>query len=89
MIEINFSNMMVDVIGTNGIAKSSIKKFSSRIEDAHKQIKDRAWSELAFIDLLVSGHFGDKKSCEAYQKNIRELFIARHRRFCPRTKGDT
>jgi len=69
MIEINFSNMMVDVIGTNGIAKSSIKNFSSRIEDAHKQIKDRAWSELAFIDLLDQ----DTSEIKKVARHIRKM----------------
>lgn len=75
MIEINFSNMMVDVIGTNGIAKSSIKNFSSRIEDAHKQIKDRVWPELAFIDILSQDTSEIKKAAKYIRKTSENFLL--------------
>jgi glucose-6-phosphate isomerase len=74
MIEINFSNMMIDFIGTNGIAKSSIKNFTSKIEDAHKQIIDRAWSGLAFIDLLDQDTSEIKKVAR-YVRKTSENFL--------------
>jgi glucose-6-phosphate isomerase len=68
VIEINFSNMMVDLIGTNGIAKSSIKNFGSRIQDSHKQIKDRAYPELTFIDLMSQDTSEIKKAAKYIRK---------------------
>ena len=56
MIELNFSNMMEEVIGDKGLSKHIIKNFRGRIEKAHKQIKDRAWPELAVHRPPFSGH---------------------------------
>lgn len=52
MIELNFSNMMDDVIGERGLSKSVIENFRGRIEEVHKKIEDRLLPELAFIDLI-------------------------------------
>ena len=60
--------MMADVTGINGIAKSSIKNFSSRIQDAHKQIKDRVCPELTFIDLLLQDTSEIKKAAKYIRK---------------------
>ena len=52
MIELNFSNMMEDVIGSNGLSLHSIENFKGKVKDAHERIKKRFWPELAFMDLL-------------------------------------
>jgi glucose-6-phosphate isomerase len=52
MIELNFSNMMEDVIGPNGLSLHSIENFKGKVKDAHERIKERFWPELAFMDLL-------------------------------------
>ncbi len=52
MIELNFSNMMDEVIGARGLSKKILEDFSGRVEETHKQIKERLWPELAFINLL-------------------------------------
>jgi glucose-6-phosphate isomerase len=75
VIEINFSNMMVDVLGTNGIAKSSIRDLSSRIEDTHKQIKDRIRPELAFIDLLSQDTSEIKKVARHIRKTSENFLL--------------
>ncbi len=52
MLELNFSNMMEKVIGVNGLSEDSIKNFSSRVREAHAQIRKRDRPELAFMDLI-------------------------------------
>jgi glucose-6-phosphate isomerase len=52
MIQLNFSNMMEEVIGVRGLSEKTLEDFQERVEEAHKQIRDRLWPELAFIDLL-------------------------------------
>lgn len=74
MIEINYSNMMEEIIGVNGLSESVIKNFSSRTGDAHKQIKDRKWPELAFIDLL-SQETSEIKKCARHIRKISENFL--------------
>ena len=68
MIGLNFSNMMEDVIGTEGLSERIIENFSGRIEEAHKKIKDRIMPELAFIDL----HSQDTSEIKDTAKHIRE-----------------
>jgi glucose-6-phosphate isomerase len=52
MIEIHFANMMEDVIGEKGISIGQIEGLRDKIAEAHKQIRDRKWRELAFLDLV-------------------------------------
>lgn len=68
MIELNFSNMMEEVIGKNGLSERRIEGFRGRVEDAHEQIKDRRWPELAFIDLLSQ----DTSEIKNIARHIRE-----------------
>ncbi|NWF99052.1 MAG: glucose-6-phosphate isomerase [Nitrospirae bacterium] len=51
MIGIDYSNMMEEVIGINGISDLSIKNISSQIENAYNMIANREWKQLEFIDL--------------------------------------
>jgi len=52
MIELNFSNMMEEVIGVSGLPESIIEDFRKKGEEAHKHIQDRLWPGLSFIDLI-------------------------------------
>jgi glucose-6-phosphate isomerase len=73
MIELNFSNMMKEVIGSNGLSASAVNAFSSRkLKEAHEKISTRAWPQLAFMDILSQDTSAIKK-------------IAKHIR---RTSGD-
>jgi glucose-6-phosphate isomerase len=74
MIELNFSNMMEDVIGGNGLSKSAVENFRGKVEDAHKQIKDRLWPELAFLDLL-SQDTSEIKKIARYIRKTSENFL--------------
>jgi glucose-6-phosphate isomerase len=74
MIELNFSNLMEDVIGVNGLSKGVIENFRDKAENANKQIQDRAWPELAFIDLL-SQDTSTIKSTAAHVRKTSENFL--------------
>ena len=40
MIELNFSNMMKEVLGGSGLSAAAVKNFSnSKLEEAHEKIK--------------------------------------------------
>src|SRR4030042_5787662 len=74
MIELNFSNLMEGVIGVNGLSGCIIENFRDRIEDANKQIRDRVWPEIVFIDLL-SQDTSTIKSTAAHVRKTLENFL--------------
>lgn len=74
MIELIFSNMMEDVIGGNGLSKSAVENSREKIEGAHKQIKDRLWPELAFLDLF-SQDTSEIKKIARYIRKTSENFL--------------
>lgn len=74
MLELNFSNMMEDVIGGNGLSGNLIENFRDKAEIANKQIRDRVWPELAFIDLLSQDTSGIK-SAAAHVRETSENFL--------------
>lgn len=67
MIELDFSNMMEEMIGDNGLPENLIKNFNEAYK-AHEQIEKRLWPELAFIDLL----YQDTSEIKNLSKYIRE-----------------
>ncbi|MBF0345058.1 MAG: glucose-6-phosphate isomerase [Nitrospirae bacterium] len=52
MLELHFGNMMEEVIGEKGLSLSQIERLREQVLDAHKQIQERKWKELAFLDLV-------------------------------------
>jgi glucose-6-phosphate isomerase len=74
MIKLNFSNLMEDVIGVNGLSKGVIENFRDKAENANKQIRDRVWPELVFIDLL-SQDTSTIKSTAAHVRKTAENFL--------------
>src|SRR5574340_355915 len=52
MLELNFSNMMQEVIGEKGISEKQIEGIKTTVHDIDKRIKAKEFPELAFIDLL-------------------------------------
>jgi len=52
MLELNFSNMMGEVIGENGISERQIEGIKTKVYDIDRRIKSKEYPELAFIDLL-------------------------------------
>ena len=75
MIELNFSNMMEEVIGAGGLSKKILEDFKEKVEEAHKQIQDRSWPELAFMDLPFQDISEIKKIARAVRKNSKNLII--------------
>ncbi len=51
MIVLNFANMMRKVIGVNGLEEKTLDELKGRIREEHKEIADRRWKELEFMDL--------------------------------------
>jgi glucose-6-phosphate isomerase len=51
MIRLNYSNMMYDVIGSNGISRDLLDDFKIKVVDIHNRIRNREFSEMAFVDL--------------------------------------
>jgi len=74
MLELNFSNVMEDVIGSNGLSGNVIENFRDKAEIANKQIRDRVWPELAFIDLLSQDTSGIKGAA-AHVRETSENFL--------------
>src|SRR5512144_2064062 len=51
MIVLNFANMMRRVIGVNGLDEKVLDDLKGRVREEHKEIADRKWKELEFMDL--------------------------------------
>ncbi len=51
MIELDFGNMMSDVIGENGLSERQVENLKPACEKAHGEIVNRKWPGLAFMDL--------------------------------------
>ena len=69
MIELNFSNMMKEVIGSSGLSGAAVMNFSSRrLKKAHEKIMTRAWPQLAFMDMLSQ----DTSAIKRIAKHIRK-----------------
>ncbi len=64
MIELNFSNMMSEILGDKGISERQIEVLRDRIDKAHHEITQRRWPELAFIDLVSQDIAEIKKTAE-------------------------
>jgi glucose-6-phosphate isomerase len=52
MIELDFGNMMSDVIGENGLAERQVENLKDATAKAHEEIAGRKWPGLAFMDLV-------------------------------------
>jgi glucose-6-phosphate isomerase len=51
MLELNFSNMLDELLGVKGLSLREIESVKSRIHEIHPQLSDRKWKELEFLDL--------------------------------------
>lgn len=51
MIVLNFANMMRKVIGANGLDEKVVDDLKGRVREEHREIADRKWKELEFMDL--------------------------------------
>ncbi len=75
MLELNFSNMMGEVIGESGIAERQIEGIRTTVSNIDKRIKSKERPELAFIDLLEQDTSGIKKIASAVRSDCENFII--------------
>jgi len=75
MIELNFSNMMSEVLGEKGISERQIEALRVDIEKAHEEIRQRRWPELAFIDLAEQDTAGIREIGEWVRTDFEDLLV--------------
>ncbi|HBR22299.1 MAG TPA: glucose-6-phosphate isomerase [Nitrospiraceae bacterium] len=68
MLELNFSNMMGEVIGEKGVSERQIEGIKAVVYEIDKRIKAKEKPELAFIDLLEQ----DTSEIKKIASDIRE-----------------
>ena len=75
MIELNFSNMMTEILGETGIADRQIEAMRDRIEKAHLEIHQRTRPELAFMELISQDTTGIKAMAEQIRSDSEDFLI--------------
>ncbi|MCL4475125.1 MAG: glucose-6-phosphate isomerase [Nitrospirae bacterium] len=75
MIELNFSNMMTEVLGEKGISERQIEALRDRVDKAHHEIVQKRWAELAFMDLVRQDTGEIRKTAEWVRKNAEDFLI--------------
>lgn len=75
MLELNFSNMMGEVIGQKGIAERQIEGIKTTVSNIDKRIKSKERPELAFIDLLEQDTSEIKKTASFIRDNFENFII--------------
>ncbi len=75
MLELNFSNMMGEVIGESGISERQIEGIKTKVYDIDKRIKAGEKPELAFIDLFNQDTSGIKKTASFVRDSFENFII--------------
>jgi len=75
MLELNFSNMMQEVIGEKGIAEKQIEGIKTAVYEIDKRIKAKEIPELAFIGLLEQDTSEIKKVASEVRKKFENFLI--------------
>ncbi len=75
MLELNFSNMMGEVVGQSGIPEREIEGIKTTVYDIDKRIKAKERPELAFIDLLEQDISEIKKIASAVRGEFESFII--------------
>lgn len=74
MIELIFSNMMTEILEEKGISVRQVEALRDRIDKAHKEIIQRRWPELAFLD-LISQDTSEIKNTAGWIRNNADDFL--------------
>jgi len=74
MITLNISNSMKDIIGDKGLSKVKIESLEKKLKKFFKEIKQRKWKELLFLDLPVQDITDVKKIASKIKKEA-EYFL--------------
>ncbi len=75
MIELNFANMMSEILGEKGISERQVEALRDRIGKAHQEIRDRKWAGLAFLDLVSQDTSEIKKAAEWVRANSEDYLV--------------
>ena len=75
MLELNFSNMMQEVIGEKGLSEKQIEGLKTKVYDIDKRIKAKETPELAFIGLLEQDTAEIKKIASDVRKKFENFLI--------------
>jgi glucose-6-phosphate isomerase len=75
MIELNFSNMMSEVLGEKGISERQVEALRERIGKAHREFTERRWTELAFMDLVSQDTAEIRKMAEWARANSEDFLL--------------
>jgi glucose-6-phosphate isomerase len=75
MIELNYSNMMQDVIGKKGLSEKQIEGMSEKVLKAHGEIAGRKWPGLAFLDLPGQDTKAVKEAAAGIRKNAEDFIL--------------
>ena len=75
MLELDFSNMMQEVICEKGISEKQIEGIKAKVYDIDKRIKAKEIPELAFIDLLEQDTSEIKKIASDVRKKFENFLI--------------
>lgn len=75
MLNINFSNMMEDIIGDNGVSPEDINALRTDIERVHDILIKRNLPELAFIDLPSCDTSEIKKVAEWIRSDTEDFLL--------------
>ncbi|TAL23599.1 MAG: hypothetical protein EPN94_09225, partial [Nitrospirae bacterium] len=75
MLELNFSNMMGEMIGEKGVAERQIEGIKTTVCNIDKRINSKEKPELAFIDLLKQDTSEIKKTASFIRNNFENFII--------------
>lgn len=75
MIELNFSNMMSELLGEKGISEKQVEALRERIHRAHREIAERRWAELAFMDLASQDTSEIRETAEWAKANSEDFLL--------------
>jgi glucose-6-phosphate isomerase len=75
MLELNFSNMMSEVIGEKGISEKQVEALKDKVAKAHDGISTRKWNELAFIDLIKQDTSEIKKIADDIKRESESFLL--------------
>lgn len=75
MIELDFGNMMEEVLGEKGISERQIEAMRSMVVRAHDDIAQRRRPELAFIDLISQDTAKTREIAEWIRGNFEDFVV--------------
>ena len=75
MIQLDFSNMMQEIMGADGLEMDTIRKLGGRIKAGHEKIKKRAWPGVAFMDLPGQDTSAIKRAARHIRKTSENFLL--------------